>query len=174
MAEDRIAIENAQLAFRNFSGKEGRYNPAGRRTFCVILPDEVGKDLLDRGWNVKTLEPRDADEEPRMYISVEVRFSKENPQFNPKIVMINDHGRDTLGEGTVNILDGVDIKNADVILRGYHWSMPDGKSGVKAMLKTLYITIQEDEFESKYTNVPDSAMNTMTFERIQKTVVEED
>ncbi|NMC58666.1 MAG: hypothetical protein GYA51_04660, partial [Candidatus Methanofastidiosa archaeon] len=40
-----IIVENARIAFRNFSGKEGKYNPAGRRNFCVFLDPKTAEEL---------------------------------------------------------------------------------------------------------------------------------
>ena len=42
-------VENAQLIFRNFEGKEGQYNRKGDRNFSVILPKDVAHDLLRDG-----------------------------------------------------------------------------------------------------------------------------
>ena len=36
---ENINIENAKLMFKNFSGKNDRFNP-GRRNFSVIIEDE--------------------------------------------------------------------------------------------------------------------------------------
>ena len=62
MVNTNIRIENAKIRFRNFSGKEGRFNPAGRRNFCVFLDDDTANDLKDEGWNIKWLNPRAEDD----------------------------------------------------------------------------------------------------------------
>ena len=42
-----IAIENAELRFKNFSGKEGRFNAKGNRNFCVLLNPNDAYQLSD-------------------------------------------------------------------------------------------------------------------------------
>lgn len=158
----QYSIANARLAFRNFSGKEGKYNQAGKRNFCILLNAEDTEKLEAQGWNVKQLAARDETEEPQPYIQVSVAFG----HIPPKIVMKANHGIQELDESSINTLDWADISEADVIFRPYVWNV-NGKSGVKAYLKRLYVTLQEDEFEAKYLDVPDSAANTMTFERVQ-------
>lgn len=153
MTDNRtIAIEDAQIKFPNFAGKEGRFNPAGRRNFCVCLDPEIVDDLIKDGWNVRWLEPRNEGDERVPYIQVAVRFDNRPP----KIIMISSNGKTAITEESVNILDFADLKSVDLIINGSSWSV-NGKTGKKAYLKSMYVTIQEDEFEHKYFNAPDSA-----------------
>ena len=149
---NNITIENARIGFRNFSGKEGRYNPPGKRNFCVFLDHDLAEKLSDDGWNIKLLRPRDEEEEPQAYLQVSVAYGN----VPPKIVMITSKGKRQITEDEVDILDWAEFKNIDLIVRPYNWEV-NGKSGVKAYLKALYVTLEEDEFESKYKDVPDSA-----------------
>ena len=153
---NNITIENARSGLRNFSGKEGKYNPAGKRNFCVFLEKDLAETLEEDGWNVRYLRPREDDEEPQAYLQASVAFGN----VPPKIIMISSRGKTPIGEDEVNILDWAEIANVDLILRPYNWEV-NGKSGVKAYLKAMYVTIAEDEFESKYSDVPDSAQNAI-------------
>lgn len=148
--EGSVTIEDARIVFRNFSGKEGPYNREGDRNFAVILPEDLAAQLLEDGWNVKRLKPRPEDlengvEQGNPYISVSVSY-KGRP---PRIVMITSRNRTELTEDIVEMLDYVDIKQVDLIFRPYNWEVR-GDHGVKAYLKTMYITINEDELELKY------------------------
>lgn len=150
--DKNIVLENARIGFRNFSGKEGRYNPAGRRNFCVFLDNQFAKELLKDGWNVRFLEPKDPKDEKQAYLQVTVSYA----HIPPKIIAITSNNKTVLDEQTVNILDWAEIENVDLIVRPYNWEV-GGKSGVKAYVKAMYITLVEDEFEAKYRDVPDTA-----------------
>lgn len=146
--EGTLTIENAKIIFRNFKGKELAFNPAGKRNFCVVIDDlEFAEKLQSDGWNVKYLQPRDGDDtqEPTAYIPCEVSF-KNRP---PMIKLITRKNQTILDESTIDMLDYADIKNVDLILSPYNWEV-NGKSGVKAYVKTMYVVIEEDEFASKY------------------------
>lgn len=162
IVKNNIKIENARIIFRNFSGTEGKFNPAGRRNFCVLLDDDVAKALIQDGWNIRWLEPRDEYTDRQAYMQVAVRFESEpsKQRNNPRILLISRKGKSIIDESTVNILDWAEIEKVDLTIRPYNWEV-SGKSGVKAYLKSIAVTIVEDEIDEMYFNIPDSTAQSI-------------
>lgn len=145
-----ITITNATIRFRNFAGRAGQYNREGDRNFCVFLDEATARQLMADGWNVKFLRAREPGDADQPYLQVTVGYGKSRP---PKVVMVTSRGKTELDEDMVMVLDWVDIREVDLIIRPYSWTV-SGRSGVKAYLKSIYITILEDELELKYADVP--------------------
>lgn len=146
-----LTIKNARLIFRNFAGEEGMYNRKGDRNFNVILPEDVAEKLEKDGWNVKYLKSQDDDaERGEPYLQVAVSY-KNRP---PRVALITSQGRVTLSEDEIEVLDWVDIAKADLIINPYEWNV-NGKSGIKAYLKSLFVTQDEDELEREYADIPE-------------------
>ena len=148
MADDNtVLMEGVRLIFRNFAGKEDQYNKAGDRNFAVVLDNPVAEAMAADGWNIKWLKPREEDEgeTETPYLPVSLRFDV----FPPNVVLVTSGSRTTLDESTIEMLDFADIINVDLIVRPYEW-LVNGKGGIKAYVKTMFVTIEEDALVKKY------------------------
>lgn len=145
---DNIKIENARIVFRNFSGKPDKFNSqGGKRSFSVVIEDPAFADNLKaEGWNIKQFNQNDdSDEAPAHFISVKVSYNN----VPPHIYLCTKKSKTLLTEETVGSLDYAEISNVDIIITPYQYEM-NGRSGVSAYVKTMYVSVVEDEFASKY------------------------
>ena len=146
---ENIKIENARIVFRNLSGKPDKFNPqGGKRSFSVVIEDtEFANELKREGWNIKQFnQSPDSDEEPAHFISVKVSYNN----IPPHIYLCTSKNKTLLNEDTVGQLDYAEISNVDIVITPYQYKMNDGRSGISAYVKTMYVTVVEDEFASKY------------------------
>jgi hypothetical protein len=142
---NNIMIEDARLIFKNFSGEESKFNRAGNKNFCVVLDHDMADDLAAEGWNIKYLRPREDGEEPTPYLQVTVAYGN----IPPKVIMIAGRNKTPLDSLSIGTLDYAEIANVDLVIRPYNWEV-NGKQGIKAYLKTMYVEIEQDAFASKY------------------------
>lgn len=155
--DNTVLMEGVRLVFRNFTGKAGKYNQEGQRSFAVVIDNEVGATLSEDGWNVKSFKPREDDEEgepTECYLPVVLKYRdlRGEPTRPPRVVMVTSRGRTNLDEGSVELLDWANIKNVDLIIRPYPWNV-NGKTGITAYLQSMYVTIEEDALEQKYADL---------------------
>lgn len=142
---NKIAFRDCKLAYMNLRGLPTKFNEnGGVRTFNVILEDQaLIDDLIEDGWNVKA---RERDDGSVTYsLPVEARYN----HIPPQIWMITSHGRTLLDEYTVGQLDYADIVKVDLIVKGREWD-DHGTRKVKAFCRSMYVTIEEDEFAAEY------------------------
>lgn len=146
--DENLKFENARLLFKNFKGEEDKYNAAGNRNFCAVIDDEKQAAYLEEnGWNVRSLPARDDDDAVLYYINVKVSFDVRPP----RVYLVDEDNKRTtaLTEDTIGELDYAQIKNVDMVISPYNWSVGN-KSGVKGYLKTMYVVLEKDEFADKY------------------------
>lgn len=150
--DSNVVMEDKKIIFRNFAGREGMYNRQGDRNFAVLLDEGEAEAMARDGWNVKALKAREEGDPEQPYLQVSVNF-KGKP---PRVVMITSRGRTTLQEDDVEMLDWADISLVDLIIRPYEWVV-NGKTGIKAYLQSIFVTIEEDELELKYADIDDAS-----------------
>ena len=147
MQLDNLVIEDATLVlpFRNFRGREQKYTREGDRHFTIELSPEQAKHLEELGWNIRYLTSRDEDGEDLPILQVHLKYNYKAP----RVVLITHNSRTELDEETVGELDFLDFSVVDLVIRPYEYDF-NGSTGVKAMLKTMFVTVDEDELERKY------------------------
>ena len=151
-------LKNNQIMWRNFSGKQGDYNPAGVRNFVLRIDDEeVALQLKEEGWPVRWRPFKNDPENGDWTLKVNVRFNK----YPPKIVIINNGKKSQLSEDEVNMCDAFNFEKVDLKLSPYNWKRPNGETGVSAYLESFYGTLVIDELEMEYEDVPDSALGSI-------------
>lgn len=154
-----LTLKNVRITFRNFRGKGSQFNREGCRKFSIVLNQEIADRIAADGWKVKTKAPREEGDDPLLYLEAELKYKNikgEDVQRPPKVVMIRGGKQKELTENSVGILDTAEIENVDVTLRPYNWEMKTARgieTGVKAYVKTLYVTIAMDELEAMYADL---------------------
>lgn len=145
---------DARIIFRNFSGKESKFNKAGDRNFGLIIDDSAFVErLTEEGWNVKPLAARGEDEEPKYWIPVALRFDR----VPPKVFKKSGRVKTRLDEESVGSLDYDEFAKVDVTITPSHWEVNGGK-GTKAYVKTMFVTLVEDELTSMYGDEDDEEL----------------
>jgi len=64
-------------------------------------------------------------------------------------MLISGSNRTLLDETNVGVLDTAEIAKCDLIIRPYNWEV-NGNSGTKAYVKSMYVTLQDDDFGGRY------------------------
>ena len=152
MARDFEELNNVRLIWTNFAGNVSQFNMKGNRVFNVVLDEDDAERLLAKGLNVKVHPSKNPDEPPIRTLQCFVSFSPYPPE---DLYRITSNGKIRLNEDTIGNLDHEDINHANVKLNLSHWTMPDGRTGIKPYVNKLAVWVNEDHFADSYSNIPD-------------------
>lgn len=149
-----VIFNNAQIpygAWRNFAGGPTRFDPRNtKRFFEIFLTDEEANILTPLGWNVKWLEPRNDSEPKQAHLKVFINYEVPR-RFQPRLWAVRPGYSPVLLEAEdVGQLDTDVIVRAKLMLRPYDWELSTGVKGRKAMLKQMYVTIEQDDFGAEF------------------------
>lgn len=145
-----LRLDNARIIWRNFAGAQKRYNAEGLRNFHVVLDNETADLLTADGWNVKSHNGREEGEADWYTLKVAVRFDN----YPPSIILKHGAVRTPLNETMLEILDWAEITDLKLMINGSRYSTPT-KSGVKAYLSRMVVSIADQDFE--FSGLEDSA-----------------
>ena len=151
MRNGDLKIENAVLAWPNFSGKATQFNPnGGKRTFCVLLNEEIADILSADGWNVKRRPPREDGDYPLIYTEIVINMQS---QYPPDVYVRNEfNGKGTmrkLTDDNISMLDNIQIVNADLVIHPYEHGI--GQFKVKGYARFVNVLqAQSNYFGDKY------------------------
>lgn len=146
---NNLIIENAEIIFPNFSGREGRYNREGNRCFSVMIPDtDMALKLKEDGWNVK--ERLDNGEPTGKYFinGVNINFDY---YIKPVIAYVSNGNEILLTEALLDgeiaaQLDGRGAERYDVSIRPRTWERSDGSVGIKGYVDEMRIVAKKSLF----------------------------
>lgn len=147
---EKKTFEDARLIFKNFQGKGNDYNVEGDRNFCIVLTDDEASELKDLGYNVKTRLPREGHEDdgPLHFLKVKLSY-RYGDDRDPSVYRICGNSRTMYTEKTIGSLDWEEIETVDLRIRPWNWNK-GGRSGVTAILDSMYVTVKEDPLAAKY------------------------
>lgn len=129
---DVYVIQNAQLKYKNFSGKQGKF--PGSRSVNVLVDSEDKEMMEAKGLRVnERVNPHTNEVEYTIRINVKML-----PGNSPKITQRtgNSENFTILDEVTVEALDSVSISKADVA-----WTYGFGTGNPVAYLKEMNVVI---------------------------------
>lgn len=156
-----INITEGQIAYSNFSGAPTQYKPeGGERSVTFVIPDNIAEDLANEGWKIRLQEFDDGTS--RYLLDTTFLFRTRNGQpRDPKIFIVRDKKLIHVTEETVDSLDHADIVSVDAVISPSYWEWA-GKSGIKAYINSMYITIKENPIDAKYRKMMEEESPDMT------------
>ena len=154
-----LVIENAEVTFLNFRGIDYGKNPKHERSFALVIdPERFDIEAMKAdGWNVKVRPPKEGYEDAGdlYYLPITVRWDN----YPPSIYLVTRAGgtdekpkyrKTRLDEESSFMIDTAKIANINVEISHGRTYEFNGRIGIKAYLKKMYVEIEEDRLDSMY------------------------
>lgn len=148
MPRGKLAIEHADIRFKNFEGRPDKFHPDGYPygIFAIFLDEDSAAVVASTGFNVKTFGGSDGQSDPQLYLNVKVSH-KFFPADVHKIVGESDILFDP---DTICGLDHSDIIDAGIVINPYRYDV-NGNTGVTAYLDNgSYFELMPSPFAAKF------------------------
>lgn len=148
LARRDVTLQNAQIIYKNFEGREEQFNAEGQRYFHVLL-DVATADILEReGYNIKRKPPLEEGSEPFIHMKIKVNFKGRPPTV--ALISKSKGTRNTLDEDTVQLADHADFEKIDMTISPYDWKLKSGQTGRTAYLQSFYGVLYENPLDALY------------------------
>ena len=144
-----LLLEDAKFFGRpNFAGEKNRFNET-KRQFTVLIPNDVGENLRQAGWNVKTNIPT-AEELQQFPDRTELSHLKVavDPGSEVFIKMGDQLERHT--ESTYGVADRARVDYMDMELRAWEYDAEERPGQYSARLVSDVMTITPNLMQEKY------------------------
>lgn len=152
MAEERRFIpeeefEDAQIkwAFSHFDGRADTFNDEGDHNFTIIVPRERAMEMMEYGWAIRELEPREEGDEPEFILKVKISYRYDPP----KIYLIKGDRKMRASEPDLADIRRDVTEQISVIITPSRW-INGNRSGVTAYVKELYAKVRQSRFSEMY------------------------
>ena len=149
---NELVLENVRIVYPNFkgapaqimiNGKNREVNTDGSRKSNVTLDPMVAQELLEQGFNVKL--PTEENPNRAPYLPIVLSKGPNVQQWVRIALVDNGNGRflDITDPNQLAMLDDITPGcRVNAVLSPYYWDV-DGKSGITAYTKKLYIYLDD-------------------------------
>ena len=138
-----LTLEGNRIMWKNFSGAKSQYHT---RSFSVeIDPDDINA-LVEEGWPISVLEPRNENDPIRGAMFVTLYYN----EFPPTVVVVGNVKK-KYDERHVGDLDSLLLDNVNMRVS---LGKP-GRTGKRTVyLQTLWAELRKDDFEAQFEDIP--------------------
>lgn len=148
LARRDVTLQNVQIMYKNFEGREEQFNAAGQRYFHVLL-DAVTADILEaQGYNIKRKPPLEEGGDEFIHMKIKVNFNGRPPTV--ALISKTKGTRNTLDAETVQLADHADYERIDLTINPYDWKLKSGQTGRTAYLQSFYGVLFENPLDQIY------------------------